>query len=78
MIEMELKPFIERRLVGKTRDQDVDSCGLELSRRFAPVRAMLGSAASSDETALAAGAAFLLTVDKAFTDWDQIVMSKEP
>ena len=78
LVEMQLKPFMDRRLAGTTRDQDVLSCGLELSRRFAPVRATLATAAASDAAALAAGAGFLLTVDKAFTDWDRIVMSKEP
>ncbi len=78
LVEVQLKPFMDRRLAGKTRDQDVLSCGLELSRRFAPVRATLATAAASDAAALAAGAGFLLTVDKAFTDWDRIVMSKEP
>lgn len=77
LVAMQLKPFLDRHLAGTSRDQDVFSCGIELSRRFAPVRAMLGTAGDSDAAALAAGAAFLLTVDKAFTDWDKIVMSKD-
>ena len=39
---------------------------------------MLGSASASDDAALAASATFLLIVSKAFAEWDQIVMEKDP
>jgi hypothetical protein len=78
LIEQQLKPFVAQRLSSTSMDEDPDSCGYALSKRFKPMQAMLGSAAASNESALTAGATFLLTVKTAFDEWDQIVMEKEP
>ena len=76
LIEQQLKPFVEARLASKSMDDDSASCGRAFTKRLAPVQGMLGSASTSDDAALAASAAFLLIVEKAFAEWDQIVMDK--
>jgi len=78
LIEQDLKPFVAKRLSSTSMDDDPNSCGYALSKRFKPMQAMLGSAGTSDESALTAGATFLLTAEKAFAEWDQIVMEKDP
>lgn len=78
LLDQNLKPFVEKRLSSTGMDDDPDSCGYALSKRFKPMQASIGSAASSDDAALNAGATFLLIVDKAFSEWDQIVMEKKP
>jgi hypothetical protein len=77
LIEQGLKPFVEARLASTGMDDDSASCGRAFARRLEPVQAMLGSASSSDEAALSASATFLLIVDKAFAEWDQIVMETD-
>jgi hypothetical protein len=74
LINDHLKPFVESRLASKTMDADAASCGPAFNRRLKPVASQLGSAAGSDESALAAGADFLTIVATAFAEWDHIVM----
>jgi hypothetical protein len=78
LIERQLKPFVEERLASKGMDDDPKSCGRAFTKRLVPVQGMLASAAGSDDAALAASATFLLIVSKAFAEWDQIVMEKDP
>jgi hypothetical protein len=78
LVEQQLKPFVTKRLSAASMEDDPDSCGPALTKRFAGMPALLSSAASSDESALTAAAAFLLTVDKAFSEWNQIVMQPVP
>jgi hypothetical protein len=78
LVEQQLKPFVSKRLSSTNMDDDPNSCGYALSKRFVGMPALLSSAASSDESALTAAATFLLTVDNAFAEWDQIVMERDP
>jgi hypothetical protein len=78
LVEQQLKPFVNKRLSSTNMDDDPNSCGYALSKRFVGMPALLSSAASSDESALTAAATFLLIVDKAFAEWDQIVMERDP
>jgi hypothetical protein len=78
LVEQQLKPFVAKRLSAKSMDDDPESCGPALAKRFKSMPAVLSPEASSDESALTAAATFLLTVDKAFAEWDQIVMEKDP
>jgi hypothetical protein len=55
---------------------DSATCGPAFNKRLKPVASQLGSAAASDESALAAGAEFLNIIASAFADWDHIVMEK--
>jgi hypothetical protein len=74
LIEQQLKPFVESRLASKTMDDDSATCGPAFNKRLKPVASLLGSAAGSDESALAAGAEFLNVIATAFAEWDHIVM----
>jgi len=74
LVDQQLKPFVESRLASKTMDDDSATCGPAFNKRLKPVASQLGSAAGSDETALAAGAEFLQVIATAFAQWDQIVM----
>jgi hypothetical protein len=78
LIGQHLQPFLEARLAAPVKGQTDDLCPPALRRRFEPLQAMLGPAAGSDEAALMAAATFLLTVDKAFAEWDLVVMDQDP
>lgn len=55
-------------------DDDSAACGPAFNKRLKPVASQLGSAAGSDESALATAAEFLLIIATAFAEWDHIVM----
>ncbi len=74
LIDQHLKPFVESRLASKTMDDDSATCGPAFNKRLKPVASQLGSAAGSDESALAAGAEFLNVIATALAEWDHIVM----
>jgi hypothetical protein len=76
LVEQKLKPFVEARLSSKGSDDDSESCGVAFNNRLKPMRGLLGNAAASDDAALGSAAAFLSLVDKAFAEWDKIVMEK--
>jgi hypothetical protein len=78
LIEQQIKPFVEARLSAKGSDDDPASCGPAFSLRLKPVQGLLSTGASTDDAALGTAATFLLILDKAFAEWDQIVMEKEP
>jgi hypothetical protein len=71
-----LRPFVEARLSSKSMDDDAASCGPALTKRLKPVQGLLRTGSVSDDAALGAAATFLLIVEKAFAEWDQIVMEK--
>jgi hypothetical protein len=77
LIDRQLKPFVEARLAARDSDADAESCGPALARRLRPVQPLLGAAAASDDAALGAAATFLVIVEKAFNEWDEIVMERE-
>ena len=74
LIDQHLKPFVEARLASKTMDDDSATCGPAFNKRLTAVASQLGSAAGSDESALATGAEFLNVIATAFAEWDHIVM----
>src|SRR5207248_4002137 len=76
LIEQQIKPFVESRLSSKSADDDKESCGPAFNRRLRPVQALLASGAATDDAALGTAAAYLSTLEKAFAEWDQIVMEK--
>ena len=78
LIEQQIKPFVETRLSAKGSDDDPASCGRAFSLRLKPVHGLLSTGTSADGAALGTAATFLLILDKAFAEWDQIVMEKEP
>jgi hypothetical protein len=76
LVEQQMKPFVAKRLSSTSMEDDPESCGPALSKRFASMPALLSAASASDEAAMTAAATFLITIDKAFDEWNQIVMEK--
>jgi len=77
LVEQQLKPFVEARLSSKGANDDKASCGPAFTRRLKPMQGLLASGATTDDAALGSAAAFLSILEKAFAEWDQIVMEKE-
>jgi hypothetical protein len=75
-VERQLKPYFLARFSAKTAQEDRNSCGPGLKTRLRPVVPLVDEASRSNRAALDAGAAFLETIAKAFSEWDQIVNAK--
>jgi hypothetical protein len=78
LVDNHLRPFVDGMTTSSGLDDPRWPCGPALQRRLRPLQSMVKSAGTSPTSALAAAAALVLTVDQAFTDWDAIVMEKEP
>jgi Domain of unknown function (DUF4157) len=78
LVDSHLRPFVNGMMTSSGLDDPRWPCGPALQRRLRPLQSMVKSAGTSPDSALAAAAAMLLTVDQAFTEWDAIVMEKEP
>ncbi len=78
LVDRHLRPFVDGMTTSSGLDDPRWPCGPALQRRLRPLQSIAKSAGTSPDSALAAAAALLLTVDQAFTEWDAIVMEKEP
>lgn len=74
LIDTTLKPWIDARLAEDP--QHWVTCGPALQKRLKPMQNVLANARGSSDAALGAAAAFLQIAEKAFQEWDKIVVEK--
>jgi hypothetical protein len=77
LVDSHLRPFVDGMITSSGLDDPRWPCGPALQRRLRALQSVVKSAGTSPDSALAAAAVLLLTVDQAFTEWDAIVMEKE-
>jgi len=74
IVDGTLKPWIDARLAENP--DDWVTCGPAMQKRLKPMQGVLGNARGSSDAALGAAAAFLQIAEKAFKEWDKIVVEK--